>query len=138
MHPDLMRNETLRKPHAFSSCRTAHEASGTSSAPSLQAALLWQGVTGTDGRSLRSPHAAAFYTTLDWSHCLGWPPHKPTPTNYATFLRHKQAHAQKIIAVRLNWRQHFSVIGVDAVIVTELLELKGDLLAGKCVSCLHC
>ena len=100
----------------------------------MQAAALWEGVTGKDGDALRSPHAAAFYATLDWSHCLGWPPHKPTPTNYATFLKHKQAHAQKIVALRLNQRQQFSVIGVDAVIVTELLELKGDLLAGKCAS----
>jgi hypothetical protein len=96
--------------------------------------LAWDAITGADGSSLKSPHARSFYNSVTWQHVLGWPPHRPAPTNYAVFLRYKLAHPEKIIALRLNQRQPFSVIGVDAVITTELLEVKGDQLAGKCDS----
>ena len=95
---------------------------------------MWKSITGADGMALRSPHAVAFYNSVDWAHCLGWAPHRAAPANYAAFLRYKLQHPSKIVALRLNRRQHFSVVGVDAVIVTELLELKGDLLASKCDS----
>ena len=98
----------------------------------MQALQAWRAITGSNGTALRSPHAQSFYARTDWEHVLGWPPHKPSPTNYADFLRYKRAHPDKIVALRRNARQPFSVVGCDAVIVAELLELKGENMAGKC------
>lgn len=98
-----------------------------------QALQAWQAITGPNGSALRSPHAQSFYARTDWGHVLGWPPHKAAPTNYTEFLHYKRAHPDKLIALRRNARQPFTVVGCDAVIVAELLELKGENMAGKCV-----
>jgi hypothetical protein len=102
--------------------------------PCLQASDTWTAITGPGGSMLKSLHAAAFHQRLDWSHVLGWPPHQPAPTHYAHFLRLKMQHPSKVILLRLSRRAPFNAVGVDAVIVTELLEVKGEQLAGKCAA----
>lgn len=98
----------------------------------LQAAQLWQGITGPQGSQLTSQHARAFYQRLDWSHVLGWPRHRTPCANHADALRFKAAHPAKLVALRLTPRQPFSLLGVDALVATELLQIKGEQLATKC------
>lgn len=99
---------------------------------STQAAQLWESITGPHGSALASPHAVAFYRRLDWSHVLGWPRHRASGANYSDVLRFKLAHPARLVALRLTARQPFSLLGVDAVVATELLQVKGEHLATKC------
>jgi hypothetical protein len=103
-----------------------------------QVLSAWEAITGPQGTALQSPHAQAFYARVDWQHVLGWPPERPAPPYYQEYLQRKITHSDKIIALRLNQRpstsqRAFYVIGCDAVLVAELLEIKGENMLGKCV-----
>eukprot|EP00892_Ulva_mutabilis_P006485 jgi/Ulvmu1/4208/UM019_0187.1 len=103
--------------------------------------LHWQSVTGVDGAALQSPHSIAFNKRLDWQHVLGWPSHRPQPANYDEYMRLKKDHPGKLIGHRTNDSQPYWFIGVDAVILSEVLDSKGESLSlerddpGQCPRC---
>ena len=99
----------------------------------IQAFALWTDFTGASGTALhRSQHASTFFRRLDLTHVLGWPPHKQQPPNYAEHLRLKAQHPDKLVLLRATQAQPFRALGIDAVIICELLSIKGDQLNGKC------
>lgn len=100
----------------------------------MQALELWQSITGVSGNALRSPHAEAFYRRLDWQHVLGWPAEWPSaPAYYKEYITLKQRHPEKLIGHRTNPNLPYWFVGVDAVIVTELLDRKGEGSSLECV-----
>lgn len=99
----------------------------------MQVLALWQSVTGHEGVALRSPHAIAFNKRLDWQHVLGWPGHRSHPANYDEYIQLKRKHPDKLIGHRSNASQPYWFIGVDAVIISELLDSKGEALSLECV-----
>lgn len=99
----------------------------------MQALILWQAITGESGLALSSPHAIAFSKRLDWHHILGWPSHRPPPVNYDVYMKLKQQYPDKLIGHRASSSQPYWFVGVDAVIVTELMDSKGEALSLVCV-----
>lgn len=98
----------------------------------MQALALWQAITGESGQALRSPHAIAFCKRLDWHHILGWPSHQPPPVNYDEYIKLKLQHPDKLIGHRTSSSQPYWFVGVDAVIVSELMESKGEAVSLAC------
>lgn len=99
----------------------------------MQALELWQSITGVSGKALLSPHAVAFEKRLDWQHVLGWPSHRPAPPNYDEYIKLKLQNPARLIGFRTNSSQPYWFVGVDAVIVSELLDSKGEALSLECV-----
>lgn len=99
----------------------------------MQVLDLWQSITGEKGVGLRSPHAIAFNQRLDWHHVLGWPSHRPAPNSYDDYIQLKQQYPDKLIGHRTSSGQPYWFVGVDAVIVSEILDSKGEALSLECV-----
>lgn len=92
----------------------------------------WQTVLGVDGTRLQNPHARLLYARIagHLQHVLAWPPHLPgAPPHYAVHLETKTRFPGSLVAVRT--KDHYAFVGVDAVIVCEKLDLKGEGVATR-------
>jgi hypothetical protein len=87
----------------------------------MQALQEWEAVTGAAGAKLAQPAAQVGYAAVDWKHVLGWPAHRTLPPAYHECLQFKRHHPEKLIGYRSSTSQSVQFMGVDAVIVSELL-----------------
>lgn len=109
----------------------------------MQALQDWQGLTGVGGDCLTSEKAKSFFAAVDWGHVVGWPQHLELPRGYEPILKQKRENPAWLIGHRCKDNQStLDFIGVDAVVVSELLDRKLSVGAAGCAPglfsfCLH-